>query len=137
MKKSPLAKVILMMKSRNVSEIQKNQHPQPLLHPHPLPQPLLSPSPLPHPPQQMRSRMIHRQLLSPPQPLLHPNPLPQPPQQMRRRMIHKQEFIPLPHPLSHPHPQFVAVNSLMLNPPDRFILQFYSMPETKKCSGRI
>ena len=95
----------------------------------------MRPSPLPHPPQQIRSRMIHRQLLSPPQPLLHPNPLPHPPQQMRRRMIHKQEFIPLPHPLphplSHPHPQFVAVNSLMLNPPDRFILQFYSMPETK------
>ena len=145
-KKNDVVNEMLLKNSEN----QKNQHPQPLLHPHPLPQPLLRPSPLPHPPQQIRSRMIHRQL-SLPQPLPHPpQPLPpQPPQQQRRRMIHRQElfsphpfpFPPQPqlfaHPLSQPHPQFVAVNSLMLNPPDRFILQFYSMPETKKCSGRI
>ena len=58
--------------------------------------------------------MIHRQLSFP-----HPLPLnpfpPHPPQQQSRRMIHRHEDIPLP--LSHPHPQFVAVKSLMLNPP--------------------
>lgn len=75
--------------------------------PHPL---------LPNPPQQKSRRMIHRQLSFP-----HPLPLnvlpPHPPQQQSRRMIHRQEDIPFP--LSHPHPQFVAVNSLMLNPPIR------------------
>ena len=74
-------------------------------HPHPFP---------PKPPQQQRRRMIHRQLSLP-----HPFPLkvlpPHPPQQQRRRMIHRQEDIPFP--FSHPHPQFVAVKSLMLNPP--------------------
>ena len=46
----------------------------------------------------------------------HPHPLlPNPPQQQSRRMIHRHEDIPLP--LSHPHPQFVAVKSLILNPP--------------------
>ena len=74
-------------------------------HPQPFP---------PNPPQQQRSRMIHRQL-SFPQPF-PPNPFPpQPPQQQSRRMIHRHEDIPLP--LSHPHPQFVAVKSLILNPP--------------------
>ena len=47
------------------------------------------------------------------------NPFPHPPQQQRRRMIHRQEDMPFP--FSHPHPQFVAVKSLMLNPPNRFI----------------
>ena len=52
----------------------------------------------------------------------HPQPFPpnvfppHPPQQQRRRMIHRQEDIPFP--FSHPHPQFVAVKSLMLNPPN-------------------
>lgn len=79
-----------------------DQHPQPLF---------------PNPPQQQRRRMIHRQL-SLPHPL-PPNPFPHPPQQQRRRIIHRQEDIPFP--FSHPHPQFVAVKSLMLNPPNRFI----------------
>ena len=81
-------------------------------HPHPL---------LPNPPQQKSRRMIHRQLSLP-----HPFPLnvlpPHPPQQQSRRIIHRQEDIPFP--LSHPHPQFVAVKSLMLNPPFRFIYSF-------------
>ena len=78
-------------------------------HPHPL---------LPNPPQQQSRRMIHRQL-SLPHPL-PPNVLPpHPPQQQSRRMIHRQEDIPFP--LSHPHPQFVAVKSLMLNPPIRLL----------------
>lgn len=85
-----------------------DQHP----HPHPLP---------PNPPQQKSRRMIHRQLSLP-----HPLPLnvlpPHPPQQQSRRIIHRQEDIPFP--LSHPHPQFVAVKSLMLNPPFRFIYSF-------------
>ena len=45
--------------------------------------------------------MIHRQEL------FSPHPFPFPPQ--------PQLFA---HPLSQPHPQFVAVNSLMLNPPN-------------------
>ena len=92
--------------------------------------------PLPQfPPQQQRRRMIHRQL-SLPQPLPHPpQPLPpQPPQQQRRRMIQRQElFSPHPfpfpphpqlfvHPLSQPHPQFVAVNSLIVKSSERFLI---------------
>jgi hypothetical protein len=43
-------------------------------------------------------------------------PLPQPPPQNNsRRIIHRQEL--LPPPLSHPHPQFVAVKSLIIMPP--------------------
>ena len=73
------------------------------------------PHPLwPNPPQQKRSRMINRQLSFPPPLPLNPFP-PHPPQQQSRRMIHRHEDIPLP--LSHPHPQFVAVKSLILNPP--------------------
>ena len=84
------------------NSIPADQHPQPLF---------------PNPPQQQRRRMIHRQL-SLPHPF-PPNPFPHPPQQQRRRMIHRQEDMPFP--FSHPHPQFVAVKSLMLNPPNRFI----------------
>ena len=83
-------------------------------HPHPFPLNVLPPNP----PQQQSRRMIQRQLSLP-----HPFPLnvlpPHPPQQQSRRIIHRQEDIPFP--LSHPHPQFVAVKSLMLNPPFRFI----------------
>lgn len=52
----------------------------------------------------------------------HPHPLscpfPKPPQQNNKRMIHRQELL-FPHLSSppHPHPQLVAVKSLMLNPP--------------------
>lgn len=123
------------------------QHPP---QPHPLPP---QPHPLlPHPPQQQRRRMIHRQL-SLPQPLPHPpQPLPpQPPQQQRRRMIQRQElFSPHPfpfpqppqpqlfaHPLSQPHPQFVAVNSLIVKSSERFFdLQCYSMRRKRKCEMR-
>ena len=86
-------------------------------HPHPFPLNVLPPNP----PQQQSRRMIQRQLSLP-----HPFPLnvlpPHPPQQQSRRIIHRQEDIPFP--LSHPHPQFVAVKSLMLNPPFRFIYSF-------------
>ena len=95
-----------------------DQHPQPLL---------------PKPPQQKRSRMIQRQL-SFPQPF-PPNVFPpHPPQQQSSRMIHRQEDMPLP--FSHPHPQFVAVKSLMLNPPISYCLQFYSMRERRMCERR-
>ena len=88
------------------------QHPQPL-------QPLF-------PLQKNRSRITHRQLSFPqPQPQLE---FPFPQQLSRRRIhriLHPQEFpFPLNSPLfpeSHPHPQFVAVKSLMLNPPIRLL----------------
>ena len=85
------------------------------------------------------------------QPLPHPpQPLPpQPPQQQRRRMIQRQElfsphpfpFPPQPqlfaHPLSQPHPQFVAVNSLIVKSSERFFdLQCYSMRRKRKCEMR-
>ena len=112
---------------------------QQLLQPHPFPQPqplLPKNPPFPQPPQQHRIRISHSQLLSLPQPLPHPpQPLPpQPPQQQRRRMIHRQElFSPHPfphpphpqlfvHPLSQPHPQFVAVNSLIVKSSERFLI---------------
>ena len=73
--------------------------------------------------------MIHRQLSLP-----HPLPLnvlpPHPPQQASRRMIHRQEDIPFP--LSHPHPQFVAVKSLMLNPPVRLLFTVLYYAEGEK-----
>lgn len=87
----------------------------------------------PHPPQQKRRRMIQIQLSQPDPLLLRPKPLPpHPPQQQSRMMSHRQEDIPFP--LSHPHPQFVAVKSLMLNPPIRFCLQFYSMQGKRMCA---
>lgn len=72
--------------------------------------------------------MIIMQLQSPPnKPLLHPllHPLlPKPLQQNKRMiMIHIQEpSKPLLHP--HPPPQFVAVKSLMLEPPN-FLYNVY------------
>ena len=60
------------------------------------------PFPLPHPPQQRRSKMIHKPLL--------------PQQQLNKMMIQRIELHP---PSLHPHPpQFVAAKSLMLNPPN-------------------
>ena len=50
-----------------------------------------------------RRRMIHRQEL------FSPHPFPHPP--------HPQLFV---HPLSQPHPQFVAVNSLIVKSSERF-----------------
>jgi len=58
--------------------------------------------------------MIKKQLSLPKPFPPKPKPLPLPPQQQHNNtMINKQEDIPpLSHP--HPHPQFVALNSLML-----------------------
>ena len=99
-----------------------NEHPQPL------------PKPKPLPPQQQRSkRMMMMQLQSPPKRPLLPHPLPQlpppfphPPQRRSIRMIQIQLLPPLshPHPLLHPPPQFVAVKSLMLEPP-KFVYNVY------------
>ncbi len=52
-------------------------------------------------------------------------PLPQILKRIRIQMMLQQQLSPpkidlpqlLSHPLSHPHPQFVAVKSLMINPP--------------------
>jgi hypothetical protein len=67
--------------------------------------------------------MIHRQSHPPPKPLL-PFP-PQPPQQQSRRIIHRQELPPNPEEDSHPHPQFVALKSLMLLPPFLLFTMLY------------
>ena len=69
--------------------------------------------------------MIHIQLLSDPHP--HPSPLrpPRPPQQQRRIMIQRQELLHPPQlliPDSHPHPQFVALKSLIDKPPYYIVL---------------
>ena len=134
------------IRSERRNRYQHPPQPQPL-PPQPHPNPLL-----PQPPQQQRRRMIHRQL-SLPQPLPQPpHPLlPQPPQQQRRRIIHRQELFnphpfPFPqpphpqlfaHPLSQPHPQFVAVNSLIFKSSERFFdLQCYSMRRKRKCEMR-
>ena len=71
------------------------------------------------PPQQRRSKMIQIQLLSCPQPppQLPPNPLPL--QQQSNKII---QIIEL-HPLSLPHPQFVAAKSLIRDL-QKFYLQF-------------
>lgn len=81
------------------------------------------------PPQKRSSRMIIKQqlLLSHPHPLLFPKePFPQ---ILKRIRIHRMEqqfpfpkierLLPqsLSHLLSHPHPQFVAVKSLIKKPP--------------------
>ena len=88
-----------------MKQVGKNQQPNP--------QPL--PHPLPHPPQQKSKRMIQMQLLLPPQlSLPHPSPLPFPQQQKSKiRMMSQEQLFPLPHPPSHPHPQFVAAKSLI------------------------
>ena len=52
--------------------------------------------------------------LSPPNVL--PELLPHPPQQHSSKIIHSQELLNVP--ASHPHPQFVAVKSLMEKPPN-------------------
>ena len=67
--------------------------------------------------------MIHQQLLSP-HPLLPQLEPPHPPQQKNSRiMIHQQLFPPKTLlPSLHPHPQFVAVKSLMRNPPRKIII---------------
>ena len=71
---------------------------------------------LPHPPQQRRSKMIHKQSFPPPHPLLPQNPPLLPQQQLNKMMIQRIELHP---PSLHPHPpQFVAAKSLMLNPPN-------------------
>jgi hypothetical protein len=69
--------------------------------------------------------MAIRQLLSHPQPYPSPErPLPQQQERITRSQIMELHPFPpnkptllLSHPLSHPHPQFVAAKSLMLNPP--------------------
>ena len=97
-------------------------------HPHPFP-----PSEfVPHPPQKMRRRIIQRQLsLFPHPPLSFPHPHPNPPQQKRRIRINAQEEIPHPPKLdvllSQPHPQFVALSSLMFVASNRFSLHFHHM----------
>ncbi len=58
--------------------------------------------------------------LSPPKPF--PELPPHPPQQHSSRMIHSQEL--LNPPVSHPHPQFVAVKSLMEKTSKDFVLQY-------------
>ena len=69
------------------------------------------PFPLPHPPQQRRSKMIHKQSFPPPHPLLPQNPPLLPQQQLNKMMIQRIELHP---PSLHPHPpQFVAAKSLM------------------------
>lgn len=55
-----------------------------------------------------------RQLSLPQPPLFPPNPLPQ---QHKSRMIHKHELFPPSLPSPHPHPQFVALKSLIVKPP--------------------
>lgn len=59
-----------------------------------------------------------------PQLLLHPPPKPFPQQQRRISMI-KIELLPPSHPLLHPPPQFVAVKSLMLEPPNFVYIVYY------------
>lgn len=60
------------------------------------------------------------------QELFSPHPFPFPPQ--------PQLFA---HPLSQPHPQFVAVNSLIVKSSERFFdLQCYSMRRKRKCEMR-
>ena len=90
-----------------------------------------------NPPQQQRIKrigMIHPQ--SSPRPRPHPHPpllpvlFPQPPQQNRRIRIHNQELLP-PH-VSIPHPQSllqqpVAAKSLIIEPPNLFLLMLYIM----------
>ena len=84
--------------------------------------------------QHKSSKRIRRQLLFSPHPQEDwPHPFPQ--NTFRRRMIQmiehpqlpvlKREFVPDPHPELQPlsHPQFVAVKSLMRNPPC-FSIQF-------------
>ena len=71
------------------------------------------------PPQQRRSKMIHKQSFPPPHPLLPQNPPLLPQQQLNKMMIQRIELHP---PSLHPHPpQFVAAKSLMLNPPNFFL----------------
>lgn len=56
--------------------------------------------------------MLEQQSFPPKKPLF-PQPLPHPPQNKRIR-IRKRQLL-FPPSLPHPHPQFVAVKSLMLN----------------------
>lgn len=90
-----------------------------------------------NPPQQQRIKrigMIHPQ--SSPRPKPHPPLLPllfpHPPQQNRRIRIHNQELLP-PH-VSTPHPQSllqqpVAAKSLIIEPPNLFLLMLYIMQQ--------
>lgn len=60
------------------------------------------------------------QLSSSPQPMLKkllPHP-PKPPQNNNKRIIQRQELLLKPPLLSHPHPQLVAVKSLIVVPPN-------------------
>ena len=82
-------------------------------------------------------RMIHRQL-SLPHP--HPSPillLPHPPQKISSKMIHRQELLPLLKrpPFSHPHPQFVALKSLILDILQINCLQFHNMWMQEMCAS--
>lgn len=77
--------------------------------------------------------MIHMQL-SLPHPHPHPSPIlplpPHPPQKMSSKMIHRQELLPLllkRPPFSHPHPQFVALKSLIFDILQIDCLQFHNM----------
>ena len=81
------------------------------------------PQPFPLLPQQKSNRIIHKQLLLP-QPLSL-KVLPHPPQQANKIINQIMEL----HPPSslHPHPQFVAAKSLILNS-SILHLQYNSMP---------
>jgi len=90
------------------------------LPPHPLPPKALPP----HPPQKMRRRMIHKQLLFPPKPqpelVTHPQPELHPHPQSLSRLDTD----------SHPHPQ-LEFKSPILNPPYIMIITVleYSVSE--------
>lgn len=90
------------------------------------------------PPQNKSSRMISQQLLLlSPHPFLPEHPLPQMLKRSRIQISEQQLPPPkielletqlFPHPLSHPHPQFVAVKSLMFIPPGIiFTIQYYAV----------
>lgn len=71
--------------------------------------------------------MIQQQLLSPPSPQVLP--FPHPPQQERSRRIQIQD---IPLLFSQPHPQFVAVKSLISFPP-KFSFTVYHMWFAEMC----
>ena len=94
--------------------------------------------PFPPHPHNRSSKMII-QLQSFPQPLCCPQPqplLPFPQQHKIKRIqiieLQSPKHLPSPHPLfpvqesSHPHPQFVAAKSLIVNPPDFVHTSYYA-----------
>ena len=76
--------------------------------------------------------MIHRQLLSPQPfpPKKEPFPFPQQ-EERRRSQIRVLQQLLLPES-EQPHPQFVAVKSLMRNPPEKIIIYKHIVSEREK-----